>query len=332
MSNGPIHDGRDTAVVIPYYQRTPGILVRTVRAVLAQENVAGFKIVVVDDASPVRARDELADLMPEAGERIILVEQANAGAAGARNKGLDSVPEGTRFVAFVDSDDEWSPNHLSNAMFVLNLGFDFYFADFFQLQQSVTAFARAKRIDVADHPLVPGSSNIREYRGDMVDQIITGNILGTSVTAYAYYKMPELRYRRGFQHTGEEYLFWMDIALQCKRMAFGDTPECRYGSGVNIYSEPAWGKDKYLTVIIDDIKYRRRMLQEYPISPAQRRFLKARIRQLRSDFTGGLLHHLRVHWRLPDGALMKDYLEVDPSFPLAVWAAAAEIFLEKLRR
>ena len=301
------------------------------RAVLAQVGVDDFRIVVVDDSSPVPGRDELKDLMQEVGDRIILVDQPNAGAAGARNKGLDSLPKETKFVAFVDSDDEWSPNHLLNAQFALTRGFDFYFADFYQLGQTVTAFERAQRINVADHPLVEGSPEVREYRGDMIDQIISGNIIGTSVTAYAYHKMPDLRYRLGFRHTGEEYLFWMDLALRSRRIAFGDRPECRYGSGVNIYSESAWGQEKFLTVIIDDIKYRRKILEEYSISPAQRKILKARIRHLRHSFTTGLLHHLRAHRRLSWRKLLREYLAVDPSYPVTIWPAAFQILVNKVR-
>ncbi len=298
---------------------------------LAQRGVDDFRIVVVDDSSPVSGRIELADLIREVGDRIILVEQANTGAAGARNKGLESLPEGTKFVAFADSDDEWFPDHLANALFALTRGFEFYFADFYQLGQSVSAFERAKRIEPSEHPLLEGSTTIREYRGDMVDQIIAGNILGTSVTAYAFHKMPGLRFRRGFRHTGEEYLFWMELALRSERIAFGDRPECRYGAGVNIYSEPAWGQEKYLTIIIDDIKYRRRMLEEYRLSPSQRQLLKARIRQLRGGFTLGLLHHLRMHGRLPGGTVLRDYLAQDPSYPLTAWPPVLGALLKKLR-
>jgi succinoglycan biosynthesis protein ExoW len=268
--------------------------------------------------------------MQEAGGRIILVEQANTGAAGARNKGLDRLPEGTRFVAFLDSDDEWFPDHLANALFALRRGFDFYFADFYQLGQSVSAFARGKRIDVAQHPLLDGSTTIREYRGSMVDQLIGGNIIGTSVTAYAYHKMPDLRYRLGFRHTGEEYLFWMDIAQRTERIAFGDQPECRYGAGVNIYSESAWGHEKYLTVIIDDVKYRRRMLEEFRLTLAQRRILKARIRQLRVGFTLGLLHCMRTEGRLPRGDVMREYLAQDRSYPLMALPIALRAAVNKL--
>ena len=329
MSIQPSQSGSDIAVVVPFFQRAPGILSRTVRSALNQTGIRDFRIVVVDDASPVRARDELKDVISEVGDRIIVVEQSNTGAAGARNKALDSLPKETKFVAFLDSDDEWSANHLKNAHFALRQGFDFYFADFYQLGQSVTAFERTNRINVAEHPLVPGSSDVHEYKSDMVNQIITGNILGTSVTAYAYHKMPHLRFRLGFRHTGEEYLFWLDIASRSRRIAFGGQPECRYGSGVNIYSESAWGQEKFLTVISDDIKYRRRILEEYSISVAQRKFLKTRIRELRRGFTSGLLHHVRSHRQLPSPKVLRDYLAVDPYYPIAIWPSALKILAKR---
>ena len=86
------------------------------------------------DASPVSGRVELAEFLRDAPDRVLLVEQANTGAAGARNKGLDSLPEGTRFVAFLDSDDEWLPGSPRQRPVRAEGGVDFYFADFHQLR------------------------------------------------------------------------------------------------------------------------------------------------------------------------------------------------------
>jgi hypothetical protein len=121
----------------------------------------------------------------------------------------------------------------------------------------------------------------------------------------------------------------MDLALRSKRIAFGDQPACRYGAGVNIYSESAWGQEKYLTVIVDEVKYRRTILEEFRLAPAQRRSLRGRIRQLRTAFTRGLLNHLRAHRRLPGGAVLRDYLAQDPSYPLSVWPTALGILLSR---
>lgn len=318
------------AVVIPFYQRTPGILTKAVRSALEQSGTDGFQIIVVDDGSPVPAREELSELRREAREGLVIVEQSNRGAAGARNRALDSVSPDTKIVAFLDSDDVWTPNHLSNAVFALNQGFDFYFSDFYQLRQSETAFNRAHRISIAEHPLIAGSSHIREYQGDMINQIIMGNVLGMSVTAYAYSKMRDLKFREDFRHAGEDYLFWLDLALRSRKIAFSDLPECRYGAGVNIYSGPSWGEQKYLTITIDEVKYRRKILSEYCTTDAQREFLEDRIRTLRRQFTAGLLHHLRINRGMMDGAVLRQYMALDKTYPLTVLPTALRILWDKL--
>jgi succinoglycan biosynthesis protein ExoW len=318
------------AVIIPFYQRTRGLLIKAVESVFRQQDASDVRIIVVDDGSPVKAREELAGLVAHAGNQLTVIEQSNQGCPGATNTGLQNVPPGTDFVAFLDSDDEWTSEHLSNAGFAMRQGFDLYFSDFYQLNQTVTAFKRARRIDIADHPLLPGSNHVREYCGDMVNQIITGNILGTSVTVFSYEKLKGLRLREDFRHTGMEYLFWLDFALRAKRIAFSDLPECRYGAGVNIYSESAWGQEKFLTVILDEIKYRQTILRHYPITNAQRAFIKGRINGLRRDFTACLIHRSLASKRFGDGAILGEFLKLDPTYPLTIWPATLRLTLEKL--
>src|SRR5471030_680109 len=84
MSNDTVPDTADgaplppqVAVVIPYYQKRPGILGKAVRSALAQQGAGPSVVMVVDDASPVPARAELADLMAQQPGRIVLLEQAN---------------------------------------------------------------------------------------------------------------------------------------------------------------------------------------------------------------------------------------------------------------
>ena len=65
-------------VIIPYFQREPGILVSALNSVLFSEGVRDVKIIVEDDQSPVSAKNELATFgfthFP-----VTLIEQANAG-------------------------------------------------------------------------------------------------------------------------------------------------------------------------------------------------------------------------------------------------------------
>ncbi|MHC2422968.1 glycosyltransferase involved in cell wall biosynthesis [Sinorhizobium meliloti] len=101
-------------VVIPYYQKEPGILRRALASVFAQ-TLEDFHVLVIDDESPYPIADELAGLAQEERERITVIRQPNGGPGGARNTGLDNVPADSDFVAFLDSDDVWTPDHLLNA-------------------------------------------------------------------------------------------------------------------------------------------------------------------------------------------------------------------------
>ena len=116
------------AVVIPYYQRQPGLLLACVRSVLAQRGVPPCEVIVVDDASPHPAQAELAELLP-VHPNVRIVRQENAGPGAARNRGLDSVRPGTAFVAFLDSDDCWHDDYAADALAAFAQGCDMFFAN-----------------------------------------------------------------------------------------------------------------------------------------------------------------------------------------------------------
>ena len=154
------------AAVVPFFQRRQGVLLPVIESALAQRDVAAFPIIVVDDASPVPAREELAALSARWPGRIRIIEQANAVPGAARNHGLDEVPAGTRYAAFLDSDDCWADNHLYRALVALEQGYDFYFSDFyFPTYKNETAFNRAKKIRLSDHKAIDADAGLFEYRG-----------------------------------------------------------------------------------------------------------------------------------------------------------------------
>jgi succinoglycan biosynthesis protein ExoW len=183
---------------------------------------------------------------------------------------------------------------------------------------------------VADHPLIVGLEHIREYTGNMVNQIITGNILGTSVIVYDRKKISDVRFRENFRHTGEEYIFWIDLARRSRKIAFSDLPECRYGAGVNIYSESSWGQEKFLSVIVDEAKYRKAIIADYDITDTQRKFLEDRLRRLRIDFTAGLIHRMKINRGSIDRAVLRRYAQVDKGYPIMIWPAIFWLIYEKM--
>lgn len=94
------------SIVIPAFNRET-LLRRAILSCLAQ-SFADFEIIVVDDGST----DGTARMIKEVSDsRIRYVYQENAGAARARNHGAD-ISRG-RYIAFLDSDDEFLPGKLA---------------------------------------------------------------------------------------------------------------------------------------------------------------------------------------------------------------------------
>lgn len=96
----------EISIAIPTYNSAWSVG-DTIRSVLAQD-FTDFELIVVDDGST----DDLdATLRAFQGEsRLRLVRQANAGLAGARNRGLAEAR--APLVAFLDADDIWHPAFL----------------------------------------------------------------------------------------------------------------------------------------------------------------------------------------------------------------------------
>lgn len=95
-----------TSVVIPTYNRQVQ-LARALESVAAQ-SAADFEVIVVDDGST----DETVDAVARFDNRFCYIFQAHAGQARARNRGI--LAARGEVIAFLDSDDRWSPHHIAN--------------------------------------------------------------------------------------------------------------------------------------------------------------------------------------------------------------------------
>ena len=95
------------SVVIPTYRHAEYVE-ETLSSVFAQ-TFSDYEVIVVNDGSP---DDTAARLRPlaQAG-RVRYFEQANAGQAAARNRGLAEARG--EFVAYLDDDDLWPPDKLA---------------------------------------------------------------------------------------------------------------------------------------------------------------------------------------------------------------------------
>ncbi|MEN6625975.1 MAG: glycosyltransferase [Candidatus Sumerlaeia bacterium] len=97
------------SVVIPAYN-SEAMVGRAVKSVLSQD-YSPLEVIVVDDGSSdgtAAAAEALGD------SRVRVIRQTNAGPAAARNRGIRE--SNGEFIAFIDADDEWLPEHLRKSI------------------------------------------------------------------------------------------------------------------------------------------------------------------------------------------------------------------------
>ena len=106
------------SVIIPVRNRS-GLIVRCLQSVAAQ-TYERVRLIVVDNGSTDDTRSRVADWMSANAGRFVetcLLDEPRSGANVARNRGLRAVTDG--YVAFFDSDDEMSPDFLTQMLATL---------------------------------------------------------------------------------------------------------------------------------------------------------------------------------------------------------------------
>lgn len=100
------------SVVIPTYNRAK-YLKQALDSVLAQTH-KDLEIIVVDDSS----KDNTAEVVSSYGPQVRYIVQENRERGAARNRGIDE--SRGDYVAFLDSDDAWLPEHLERCLGALD--------------------------------------------------------------------------------------------------------------------------------------------------------------------------------------------------------------------
>ncbi|RUO49318.1 glycosyltransferase family 2 protein [Pseudidiomarina donghaiensis] len=102
------------SVVIPLYNKELSIR-NTIQSVLDQ-TCQDFEIVVVNDGS---TDNSAAVVEAIEDDRIRLIHQKNQGVSAARNRGIEEAR--CEWIAFLDGDDLWQPNHLEEVSEAMEL-------------------------------------------------------------------------------------------------------------------------------------------------------------------------------------------------------------------
>ncbi|NKB77891.1 MAG: glycosyltransferase [Gammaproteobacteria bacterium] len=100
------------SVIIPTFNRS-SVIGRAIDSVLSQSYLA-HEVIVIDDGSS----DDTHEILIRYGDSIRIVSQSNQGVSAARNAGI-GISNG-KWIALLDSDDEWMENKLEKQVEMLS--------------------------------------------------------------------------------------------------------------------------------------------------------------------------------------------------------------------
>ncbi|KAA0691446.1 glycosyltransferase family 2 protein [Neorhizobium sp. P12A] len=314
-------------IIIPFYQKQAGILQRALTSVSSQ-TFQDFDVIIVDDESPLPPDQDLAALTNEERARITVIKQKNAGPGGARNTGLDNVPADTRYVALLDSDDVWTPQHLQNALDSLtSFDGDCYWASIhggeeFYYHFSMAELAKSEEVvRLSQAPLLMEIPNIASV------MLKNWSFLHLSCMVIGRPLFEKIRFEAELRLAAEDVLFFCDCMMAAKRVLLCDEAGALRGEGINIFhsidnDSPQFVRQQFNTWIALDTletRFSRRpgdvaSIRSYK-DTARRQALWSQMRQVK-------------HRRLPQFGLLAKWAWRDPG----ILQSAVQLAVGKLSR
>lgn len=101
------------SIIVPLYNKE-NYINDAISSILNQ-SYSNFEVIIVNDGSTDNSKYKV---LAFDDERIKLINQENQGVSGARNKGIQFA--NGKYIAFLDADDKWKKDYLSNIVSLIN--------------------------------------------------------------------------------------------------------------------------------------------------------------------------------------------------------------------
>jgi succinoglycan biosynthesis protein ExoW len=316
------------AVIVPYFQREAGLLHRALSSV-ARQDFPPAQIVVVDDGSPRPAEEEITPELSTALRNLTVIRQQNRGVAAARNAALDALRDEVTAIALLDSDDYWTPPHLTFAAAALARGADFFFSN------STSEGEPKQRFQY--HPqLLSHSEPVAEVRGlarwlDSAPALM-GSLcpFHTSTTVFRRAVAPNLRFPTNFRRAGEDQMAFWELLVRSSIVMFSTEPTLIVGQdGVGTWRQSTFGSVEHLVRLADEIRLRRQVLRNYPVRARDRPPIRCAIRDRRYEALVSTFHLIR-RGRLAVFGGLAYLLRVDPPCAISWLLSVPKLMYRKL--
>ena len=270
------------SIIVPYYQRTSGLLRRSLEAVFVQDvgPEVVVDVIVVDDQSPSPPEPEV-DHLERANFAIRIVKRPNGGPGEARNTGLEAV-EDADYVAFLDSDDWWDTRHLATALAALGDGAQFYFSD--NIQDAGTTWFKELHCgsDMIAAGAPTGDHVYKISREALMPFLRTECVAHTSSVVIDARAIEGMRFDVEQARAGEDYLFWIGAASRAPYSAFCTAPFVTRGRGLDLYrSAYDWNNPECIRRLYNNLTVRKKIRARYCHTNAERDMQTRMINRIR---------------------------------------------------
>ena len=212
------------AVIIPTYNRA-ATLGRALESVYTQSRQAD-EVCVVDDGSIDGTKEFVKQQYPG----TIYIKQKNSGVSSARNTGVDATS--SKYLSFLDSDDEWLPKKLETQLCALQAE-----PDFRSVHSDEIWIRNGKRVNQMDKH--------RKRGGELFASCLALCVISPSSVVMERSLYVELG---GFDESlpaCEDYDLWLRLCSR-ERVFYIDTPLLRkYGGHDGQLSRQYWGMDRF---------------------------------------------------------------------------------------
>lgn len=188
---------------------------RSVRSVLNQ-SYRELRLVVVDDGSTDETAAILRRLAAE-DARLTPLTVPNGGPARARNLALDALDADTRYVMFLDADDELLPDAAEKAVAAAEDGAELVIFGFSIVEQDGTRRDYREPAETLT-PETLGAALGRLYKANLLNQV-WGKLFSAETIRAGRIRFPDYRW-------GEDRLFVFDCLERAKTVAV--LPDCLY--------------------------------------------------------------------------------------------------------
>lgn len=211
------------SIVIPTYNRAQ-TLTRAIESIRAQ-SFQDWEIIVVDDGSTDSTPNLLSNYAARLGQALMVIRQYNRGCSAARNRGIEMARG--RYVAFLDSDDEFRPQKLERQLELFNAspGLDFVYSDysFVDLEGRTTISALDAKFPIARSLSTTRVADRMYAVGpDLFSALLTGYFVATIVGVVRRESIGCVRFDEQLSYA-EEWLFFLQLA-RTRRAGFIDEP------------------------------------------------------------------------------------------------------------